>query len=336
MDVDAFVSSHAQAWTRLQQLSRRARRPRRMTGEELDELVQLYQRTATDLSVVRSATPDPALVGRLSSLVAEARSSVTGSSGSAWDHAHHFVTVRFPAEVYRLWRWWVSVGVVFLVISFAFGIWIATHRHVQAQLEPPDAVRALVQHDFKDYYSAHPAHDFALKVWTNNAWVAALSLISGVLLGIPTVFLMYQNAVNVGIDGGYMVAAGHSGEFFGLLLPHGTLELTALFIASGVGLKLGWTVIDPGPRRRPDALAEEGRAAGAVALGLIGVLAVSGILEAFVTPSPLPTWARITIGLGVWVAFLCYIVVFGRRAVRAGETGDVSLELRSQLAPVSG
>jgi uncharacterized membrane protein SpoIIM required for sporulation len=336
VDVDAFVSSRSAQWVRLAELSKRARHPRRMSGEEIDELVLLYQRTATDLSVVRSATPDPALIGRLSTLVGNARASVTGANGSAWDYLAHFATVRFPAEVYRLWRWWVSVAVVFLAVSFAFGFWIATHRHVQAALLPPDTVKSLVQNDFKHYYSAHPAQDFALHVWINNAWVAALSLISGVLLGIPTALLMYQNAVNVGVDGGYMIAAGHTGEFFGLLLPHGTLELTALFISAGVGLKLGWTVVDPGPRRRPDALAEEGRSAGAVALGLIGVLCVSGLLEAFITPAPFPTGVRIAIGIGVWCAFIGYIVVFGGRAVRAGETGDVSLNLRSQLAPVSG
>ena len=69
---------------------------------------------------------------------------------------------------------------------------------MQAALLPPSQVKDLVQHDFKSYYSDHPAHDFALHVWINNAWVAALSLISGVLLGIPTVLLMYGNAVNLG------------------------------------------------------------------------------------------------------------------------------------------
>ena len=335
MDVDAFVASRSAQWVRLGQLSRQARRPRKMSGAEVDELVQLYQRAATDLSVVRSATPDPALVGRLSRLVADARSSVTGPHGGAWVNAQHFVTVRFPGELYRLWRWWASVGVVFVGVSFAMGFWIATHRHVQDSLAPPDIVKSLVNHDFKSYYSDHPAHDFAFHVWVNNAWVAALSLVSGVFLGIPTVFLMLGNAATAGEDGGYMAAAGHTGEFFGLLLPHGTLELTALFIAAGVGLKLGWTVVDPGPRRRTDALAEEGRAAGAVSIGLVGVLAVSGILEGFVTPSPLPTWARLAIGIGVWCAFITYIVVLGGRAVRAGETGDVSLDLRAQLAPTA-
>jgi hypothetical protein len=53
------------------------------------------------------------------------------------------------------------------------------------------------------------------------------------------------------------------------------------------------------------------------------VLLVSGVVEAFVTPSPLPTWARIGIGAVVWVAFLAYVLVLGGRANRAGDLGDV-------------
>src|SRR5205814_976269 len=111
---------------------------------------------------------------------------------------------------------------------------------------------------------------------------------------------------------------------------------TAVFIAAGAGLRLGWTIIDPGPRPRAQALAEEGRATVTIALGLVVVLGVSGVIEAFVTPSPLPTWLRVGIGVVVEIAFLAYVVVFGRRAVRAGETGDVEASVRGDLAPVAG
>ena len=60
-----------------------------------------------------------------------------------------------------------------------------------------------------------------------------------------------------------------------------------------------------------------------VALGLVGVLAVSGCIEAFVTPSGLPTWARIGIGALAESVFLAYVFVLGRRAVAHGHTGDV-------------
>jgi uncharacterized membrane protein SpoIIM required for sporulation len=89
-------------------------------------------------------------------------------------------------------------------------------------------------------------------------------------------------------------------------------------------MRLGWTVIDPGHRPRARALAEEGRSLITVAVGLVAVLLVSGMIEAFVTPSPLDAWARIAIGAVAEVAFLGYVLVLGRRAVRAGETGDVA------------
>lgn len=54
------------------------------------------------------------------------------------------------------------------------------------------------------------------------------------------------------------------------------------------------------------------------------VLAVSGLVEAFVTPSGLPTAARVAVGVVVWAAFCAYVLVLGRRADRAGETGDVA------------
>ena len=73
-----------------------------------------------------------------------------------------------------------------------------------------------------------------------------------------------------------------------------------------------------------------------VALGLVVVLAVSGVVEAFVTPSGLPTAARIGIGGLVWAAFLTYVGVLGRRAAAAGETGDVRAELAGDEAPVAG
>lgn len=60
-----------------------------------------------------------------------------------------------------------------------------------------------------------------------------------------------------------------------------------------------------------------------VAIGLVVVLLVSGLVEALVTPSPLPTFMRIGIGVAVEVAFLAYVVHFGRKAVRAGESGDI-------------
>jgi hypothetical protein len=105
------------------------------------------------------------------------------------------------------------------------------------------------------------------------------------------------------------------------------LELSAVFVACGVGLRTGWAWVAPGARPRAEALAEAGRTSAVAALGLIGVLAVSGVLEAFVTPSGLPTWARIGIGVLAEAVFLTYVFVLGRQAFHRGQTGDIDESL---------
>lgn len=333
MDVDAFVAAHGESWRRLEWLVKHARSPRRLSGAELDELVDLYQRTATHLSVIRSASPDPRLIARLSSLVIRARSAVTGSRTRSWADAGRFVAVTFPAAVWRVRWWFLATAAGCLAVMFVTGAWVANSESTRLALAPPEHVRAIVETEFEAYYSSQPASSFAAHVFTNNAQVGALAFASGILFGIPTLYVLANNSLNVGVMGGFMVSAGRGDLFFGLILPHGLLELTAVFLAGAIGLRIGWTIVDPGPRSRSDALAEEGRAAVGIVVGLVGVFFVAGLIEAFVTPSGLPTWARVGVGVAAEVAFLTYVLVLGRRAAVAGETGDLIADLRGDRLP---
>ena len=330
-----FVASHRGDWERLEALLGRASRPRRLGGAEVDELVDLYQRTATHLSVVQSAGADPVLLARLSSLVARARGAVAGGRPASLATVARFLRVDFPAICYRTRRWWLAAAAGFLLVATGYALLLINDPAARLAIAPPDTVRAVVDHGFRDYYSSAPAQDFAARVFTNNALIAGLVVAFGVLLGLPVVYLLYSNARNVGVAGGLLISHGQAGQFFGLILPHGMLELTAVFVASGLGLKVGWTVVDPGGRTRGRALAEEGRALVAGAVGLALMLLCSGLIEAFVTPSGLPTWARIGIGALAEVLFLAWVWGPGRRAVLAGETGDVSGDLRGDARPAA-
>lgn len=321
MDLDVFVAAHRAEWARLDELTRRRRQ---LTGGEVDEFVAVYQRTAAQLAALQGAGLDLALAARLSSQLAAARAAVSGAQSSTWQSLGRFVVISFPATAYRARWWWLGSAVGSILVAVLLGWWVARSPALQASLLPKSAANNLVRHQFSGYYSQYDAQSFALQVWTNNALVAAESVALGILLGIPVLYVLFQNAANGGILGGLMAAHGRSAEFWGLILPHGMLELTAVFLAAGAGMRLGWTIIDPGPRRRSEALAETGRATMTIVLGLIAVLAVSGVIEAFVTPSPLPSWARIGIGAIAEAVFLSYVIIFGRRAVAAGQTGDIA------------
>ena len=199
--------------------------------------------------------------------------------------------------------------------------WFLRNPAVESTLLTPEEVDQLVNSDFAGYYSEHAATSFAASVWTNNALVAALCIAFGVL-GFPVLSVLYSNILNLAIIASIMIRHGRADVFFGLILPHGMLELTAVFVAAGVGLRVFWAWIEPGNRSRPQAVAVAFRSSVVVALGLVVVLLVSGAIEAFVTPSPLPTWARVGVGALAEVVFFAYVFVVGRRAALAGVTGD--------------
>jgi len=331
VDADAYANAHQAEWERLDRL---VRRRRRLSGDEVDELVAAYQRATTQLSVLRAAGGDPALVAQQSGRLAKARAAVTGAPSAQWRSAARFAVVGFPLMAYRIRWWWLATAAGSLLVALIFGWWVARTPAVQAALITKSQAADLVHNKFRDYYTQSAAGSFAAKVWTNNVWVAAEALISGILLGIPTLYVLLTNSLNIGVDGGLLAAYGKTGEFFSLILPHGMLELSAVFLAAAAGLRLGWTVIDPGPRPRAQALAETGRETVTITLGLIVVLLASGLIEAFVTPSSLPAWARIGIGGVVEAAFLGYVLIAGRRAAASGQSADITEA--PDLMPMAG
>ncbi|QSB15963.1 stage II sporulation protein M [Natronosporangium hydrolyticum] len=330
MDLDAFVTAHSGEWRRLQQLTRKPRR--RLTPAEIDELVALHHRAATHLSTVRSQAPDPAVVARLSQLVFASRAALTPTRRLAPADVARFFLVTFPGEVFRTARWSLGVAAAFVALS---GVRMATVAADPGRFFAAPALQELVDHRFEDYYSTYQPQNFTVGVWTNNAYLAAICLAGGILI-FPVLLLLWYNAENLGLVGGAMLGSGRGDLFFQLLLIHGLLELTAIFIAAGVGLRIGWAWIAPGADwSRTEAVGARGRAGMAVALGLVPVLFVSALVEAFITPAPWPIELRLAIGTLVWLGFVAYVWWFGAAAVRGGASSDVDRFDRPAAVPAS-
>lgn len=328
MDIDAFTSVHRPAWDRLAVLVKR----RRLDGAEADELVRLYQEVATHLSTVRSTAPDPVVVTRLSDLLHRARTRISGAHEPAWADVVRYAVVTVPAALYRI-RWWsVAVMVGFLVVAVVVGVHVATDPAALAAMGTPAQRAEYVNSAFASYYD--PGASFAALVWTHNAQIAFVVWLTGIT-GVVPVVLLLQNAVGVGATGGMMASYGELDTFLTLIAPHGQLELTAVFVAGAAALRTFWTLVDPGPRRRGTALAQEGRALVTVAVGLAGALLVSGLIEGFVTGSGLPWWLKILVGTVALAAFWAYTIVLGGRAARAGETGDLDVERAGAVLPTA-
>ncbi|TCB99948.1 stage II sporulation protein M [Micromonospora zingiberis] len=310
MDLDAYVAEYGGEWRRLSQLCDR----RHLDAAEVDELVALYQRATTHLSVLRSRSPDPALLGELSQVVLRARARLTSRPRPSWATVRTFLLVGFPGAVWRAAPWWCAVASAFTLLTFTLMGFVADNPETAAAFIGDEEAAHLVESGFAGYYTEFSAPTFAFHLWTHNAWLAAKCLAAGVLI-VPVGYLLWQNVVNIGVVGGVMVSYGRADVFFGLITPHGLLELTGVFVAAGVGLRIGWAWIAPPEQlTRGQAVARAGRDGILVALGLVAIFAVAALIEAFVTPAPLPAAVRIAVGATAWLAFLAYVVLWGSRA----------------------
>lgn len=330
MDLDRYLAINQPSWNRLKDLSSRASKStKNLSDAEMAELISLYQRVSTHLSYARTYYRDPGLNSHLTGLVGTAGSAIYGTRSHSLRGLARFFTVSFPAAVWHARRALLISFVLMMGPALAAGVWIANSPAAVDAAAPAAVREAYINREFEEYYESERASQFSSEVFTNNVQVAILAFGSGIAFAIPTAWLLIFNGANVGFAGGLFVYAGEPAKFFGLIAPHGLLELSAVMIAGAAGLRLGWSLISPGDRPRGKSLGEEARRAIVIVIGLVPVFAVAGLIEGFVTGQPWPTALRVGIGVLVEVAFVLYIVVQGRQAAKLGRTGAMG-ELDNQ------
>lgn len=322
MDLDRYLAIHRPAWQRLAELTQGGRRKvRHASAADIAEMVRLYQQASTDLSVARSTYGDGALIAHLSQLVSSSGTAIYGSRPRRWRDIGRFFSHTFPAAVYRARRFIAVSAILTLLPALATGLWISESPTAAERIAPPAFRDAYLNNDFEEYYESENASQFSAKVYTNNVQVSITAYALGIFGGIPTAYVLITNGVNLGFAGGLFHHFDQAGKFWGLITPHGLVEMSSVIIAGGAGLQVGWALIAPGDRRRSKALAEEGKRAVVLIFGLFFSLAIAGFIEGFVTGQPWPTWFRVGIGVIAEVAFVWYLVVRGRIANAEGFTG---------------
>ena len=110
--------------------------------------------------------------------------------------------------------------------------------------------------------------------------------------------------------------------------PDDPLAAGLVDVLEAAGLRVFWVFLVPGDGDRgfPGPVGRAARGAMTVAFGAAILLAGSGFLEGFVTPSDLPDSVKIVLGVLLTGAAWAYILILGRMAERAGGSDDVGTD----------
>jgi uncharacterized membrane protein SpoIIM required for sporulation len=318
MDLDAYSAAHRAEWDRLAVLAGQ----RKLSGRDADELIELYQSASAHLAEIKATVGETVQGDHISLALAKARIRFTGTPANPLRQLTIFFANQLPAALYRI-RWTsLVVTLAFFAIATVYGLWAYFTPGALELFGPEASRRDYAENLFVQYYSESSEGGFASQVWTNNAWITAQTVMFGIT-GVFVPYVIVSNAIGLGTSGAVMAEFDRLDVFFLYLAPHGQLELYSIFVAGAAGLLIFWSWVAPGHRTRRQALAEDGRAFFTIVIGLALSLLVSGVIEGVVTRQPWPWPLKIGIGTVALVAFLLYQWVVGRRAARAGETGDV-------------
>ena len=313
MDIDSFIDLHRPEWRRLEAaVARGGRGLASRSGQEIDDTIRSYLRTSAHLSQARGQFSDPSLERYLNGLVLRAHAAIYGTRPRTLRGAVRFFGTRYREAIRRTAPFIAVAAALLVAVVVAATVWVLLSREARVGLLPPQAREAIRRATGARAESVLPNAGLSSFILLNNVQVAFLAFATGIALGVGTIYFVVQNALLLGILAGAFQAAGKAWPFWSLILPHGLLELTAICIAAGAGLRMGWSIVDPGNRPRSTALAEEARDAVLVVIGVIPAFAVAALIEGYLTGNA-PAWVTVPVGIVVALAYVAFLGVPRRR-----------------------
>lgn len=301
MDMQRFILERQDGWRRLEERLRTI--DRRGWGDlapaDLESLVLDYRRAAADLAAARSRYPESPVTAYLNQLVGRAHARVYAGRPGSWRGVADFLARGFPAAVRRRWRLAAAAGVLFLIAALAGAALTARDPRLAGYFLPP-AFQGVLE-EGPNGGKAEQARGIADEpkpllssvILANNVQVAFIAFATGILAGAGTAYFVAYNGLLLGSLAAIIHGRGQGLTFWSLILPHGVLELTAIFIAAAAGFLLGGAVVDPGDLPRRDALAVRGKEAVLLLAGTLPLFAIAAAIEGFFTPLAIAPAAKL-------------------------------------------
>jgi uncharacterized membrane protein SpoIIM required for sporulation len=313
-----FIASGRETWERLAQSAADARRHgvKRMGAPALQAMHDDYRRAAADLAYAQTHFPGSKTQAYLNRVVGQAHAELYGAAPHRLAAAWRFLSRDYPRLLRREWKPIAVAGG--LMIGAAIAGAIAVYGdHTLARLLLPAQFRDISPADLSKTRQVN-AEGAALYpivgsyIGVNNVQVAIMAFAGGITFGALTVYAMLQNGLMVGILGGIFAQAGAGVGFTALIVPHGSLELPAIVIAGGAGLKMAGALLFPGDLPRGASLRAAAPVAARLLLGTVPLFIVAAAIEGFFTPTAAPDSLKLLVGAVMFALLVAYVLVPGR------------------------
>jgi len=291
-----------------------------LTRLELQELGLLYRQAAADLSTLREDASGRSYARSLNLLLSRAHNTIYSGQKSSPRGIIHFYRFTWP-RVFRRNLRLINAALLLFVLGGVAGLLLSITRPDFMRLFlGPQMIETIERHKMwtESVVAVKPlASSF---IMTNNMSVTFMAFAWGISFGIGTVYMMVFNGVLMGVIGAACWIGSMSLSLWSFVAPHGVLELPAIFIGGGAGLRIAQGMLFPGMLPRGQSIARAGGEAVRLLLGVIPILILAGTLEGFVSPSPSIPWQwKFALAGAIAAVFFSYLFFCARGKLPEGE-----------------
>jgi uncharacterized membrane protein SpoIIM required for sporulation len=287
MNIERFLSDRRPVWDALDALLTRADDVE-LSRQEMQELVELYRRTCTDLNRARSQTANPEILGHLNQLTGRAYRFIyrAGHDTQAGAAFARLITREIPSA-FRRERWAIGVAAAAFLLGTLFGsIAILVdpangQRLVPAMFftESPKERVEKIERGEERISNVEEALLFGASLYTHNIRVTFLAFALGALTIVLGIVILFYNGVILGAVGTLYALDDVSVFFFAWVGPHGALEIPAIVFGGAAGLLVGRALLMPGNLSRGASLRRVLPSVWRIIIGAALTLICAGLIE---------------------------------------------------------
>jgi len=327
MRQDDFLARHESEWTELDAWLSARGAPRaggrRAAAEAFDDLEfpNRYRRVCQQLALAQRRGYSPRVLDRLEALAQRGHDVLYRPPAPRWQRLLGFFAADYPRLVRAHARYmWLSAALFFLPLlamlallqfrpELAHSVFDAQQlRELEAMYDPGAARHALGR------ASGTNLEMFGFYIY-NNISIGFRTFASGLLGGVGAIFVLVGNGIVIGTVAGHLTAIGYGSPFWRFVAGHSGLELSAVVLAGGAGLRVGWALLAPGRLSRRRALVEAGRDGAYLVFGVFVLLVLAAFVEAYWSSIGwMPSSVKFGVGGAVWIAVWYWLWRGGRDA----------------------
>ena len=296
-------------WSRLEELLERTTNKgfKSLSRFELQELGLLYRQIAADLAALREDRGSVHFARYLNQLLARAHNTIYSAHRASPAAMVEYFRYAYPRIFRQNLSYCLAAFFIFLG-SAIVGVALTYHDpDFKVKILGPQMVETIERHQMWTHSIVGIKPVASSAIMTNNMGVAFMTFAAGITGGIGTIYMMIFNGLLIGVIGTACWFSGMSLQLWSFVAPHGVLELPAIFIAGGAGLRLAYGLLFPGFLPRSESVARAGTEAVKLLLGTIPILIIAGVIEAFVSPTGLAVPLKFGMAAALFALLLTYL-----------------------------